>query len=237
MPIFDQTNSPQKEINMLNAIQKVHFSIAESDYYFKEILVNTLLTNPFYKLVKNCNNGHELASQLYTKQETVFLIDLYMPILSGIEVIKIIRQSGNETPIVAYSSTYQNDIFSLLKSLPNVYYCEKKSIVILDVLKNCVLNPLKNYDTYLQEWQAQPDVVRQYMERKQKGWYSPSLVEIQLMKLCYEGLSNKEMGQHLNLSTRTIETYIKRLTQKLGLRNKIDLIRFSVEQGYYNSST
>lgn len=222
---------------MHDALQKVRFSIAESDYYFKEILIQTLLNNPFYLLEKNCNNGHELASQLYLKQETIFLIDLYMPILSGIEVIKIIRQSGNNTPIITYSSTYQDDMYTILQQLPQVYYCQKKSVVIFDVLKNCVLGPSKKYDRYLEEWQAQPDAVRKYMERKQKGWYSPSLVEIQLMKLCYEGLSNKEMGQHLNLSTRTIETYIKRLTQKLGLRNKIDLIRFAVEQGYYNSST
>ena len=65
------------------SIQKINFSIADSDYYFKEILVRSLLNNPFNHIVKNCNNGHELISQLYLRQESVFLIDLYMPIMDG----------------------------------------------------------------------------------------------------------------------------------------------------------
>jgi DNA-binding NarL/FixJ family response regulator len=222
---------------MSPSIQKVHFSIADSDYYFKEILVKNLLSNPFYHIVKNCNNGHELISQLYLRQESVFLIDLYMPIMSGFEAIKFIRQSGNNTPIITYSATFQADVSLMLGELSSVYYCQKKSVIILDILKQYVLTRSKDYIEYLNEWKAQPFAVLEYMERQQKGWYTPSLIEIQIMKLCYEGLSNKEIGRYLNFSTRTIETYITRLTQKLGLRNKIDLIRFCVEQGYYNSST
>ena len=214
-----------------------HFSIAESDYYFKEILVNSLLNNPFYHIVKNCNNGHELVSQLFIRHETVFLIDLYMPIMSGLETIRFIRHSGNNTPIITYSATFQADVSLMLEEFNSVYYCQKKSIVILDILKNYVLTTSKDYTEYLNEWKAQPFVVQEYMRRQQQGWYTPSLIEIQIMKLCYEGLSNKEIGQYLNLSGRTIDTYVTNLTQKLGLRNKIDLIRFCVEQGYYNSST
>ena len=219
------------------SIQKINFSIADSDYYFKEILVRSLLNNPFNHIVKNCNNGHELISQLYLRQESVFLIDLYMPIMSGFEAIKFIRQSGNTTPIITYSTTFQADVFLMLSELPGIYYCQKKSGIILDILKKYVLTQSKDYTEYLDEWKAQPMAVQEYMERQQKGWYAPSLIEIQIMKLCYEGLSNKEIGQYLNFSTRTVDTYITRLTQKLGLRNKIDLIRFCVEQGYYNSST
>ena len=222
---------------MIGAGKNINFSIAESDYYFKEILIQSLLNNPFCNLIKNCNNGQELISQLYRRQETVFLIDLYMPIMSGLEAIKFIRKTGNETPIIAYSSTFQEDVLSTLDSYSNIYYCQKKSIVIFDILKNHVLLQSKSYSDYLAEWKKQPSAVHEYMERQRKGWYEPSLVEIQIMKLCYEGLSNKEIGDYLNLSSRTIDAYIIRLTKKLGLRNKIDLIRFCVEQGYYNSST
>ena len=222
---------------MKPSTQNIHFSIAESDYYFKEILVKTLLNDPFYHIVKNCNNGHELISQLYLRQESVFFIELYMPIMSGFEAIKFIRQSGNDTPVITYSATFQSNMHSMLEELPSVFYCQKKSVIILDILKRCVLTQTKDYSEYLDEWKAQPSVVQEYLERQQKGWYTPTLIEIQIMKLCYEGLNSKEIGQYLNFSTRTIETYITRLTQKLGLRNKIDLIRFCVEHGYYNSST
>lgn len=222
---------------MLNQSRRMNFSIAESDYYFKEILVNTLLSNPFFSIAKNCNNGHELISQSYFHTENIFLIDLYMPIMTGYEAIKFIRQSGNQTPIITYSATFQSDISAQLMSMNNVYYCQKKSVVILDILKNYIFNPSNTYADYFKEWEKQSFEVIEYMNRQKKGWYEPSLIEIQIMKLCYEGLSNKEIGVYLNFSSRTIDTYINNLARKLGLRNKIDLIRFCVEQGYYNSST
>lgn len=222
---------------MGTSVRKVFFSVAESDSYFKEILVKSLLHNPFYKVIKNCNNGHELISQLYLRQESVFLIELYMPIMSGLEAIKFIRKSGNNTPIITYSATFQEDMHLMLAEMPFVYYCQKKSVIIIDILRNYALMPSNDYAAYLNEWKSQPINVQAYMERQQKGWYAPSLTEIQIMKLCYEGLNSKEIGQYLHINHRSVETYILRLVKKLGLRNKIDLIRFCVEQGYYNSST
>ncbi|MDR0794404.1 MAG: response regulator transcription factor [Chitinophagaceae bacterium] len=221
---------------MINILKTVNFSIADADLYFKEILVKSLRSNPFWKLVKNCNNGNELINQLYRKQENIFLIDLYMPILSGVETIKIIRSTGNTTPIITYSAIFQEDVHSFLTSHSNIFYCQKNSAVILDILKNCVLSQIKNYAGYLEEWKRKPLVFHKNIEREEPAHYIPSLTEIQIMKLCYEGLSNKEIGERLYFSTRTVDTYITSLTKKLGLRNKIDLIRFCVEQGYYNSS-
>nr|WP_305050939.1 helix-turn-helix transcriptional regulator [Elizabethkingia bruuniana] len=78
--------------------------------------------------------------------------------------------------------------------------------------------------------------VQDYMERQKKSQQDLSLSEIQMIKLCYEGYSNKDIGERMNLSTRTVDTYIKRLTEKLGLKSKLDLVRFCVESGYYNTS-
>ena len=154
-------------------------------------MVNTLLKNPFFQIVKNCNNGHELISQLYYRPEDIFIIELHMPIISGLETIKFIRQTGNKTPIITYSSTYQDDMFSLLNTLEAVYYCEKKSNIITDILKNCVLSAYKNYANYLENWKLQSDQQQAHMQRQLKSWYRPSVIEIQIMKLCYEGIKQQ----------------------------------------------
>ncbi|WP_254077519.1 response regulator transcription factor [Elizabethkingia anophelis] len=195
-----------------------------------------LLENPFYRVVNDCNNGHELISRLYRKQEDVFLINLYMPILSGLEAIKFIRQTNKTTPIITYSATYQNDMDAIISEIPNTYYCQKNSIVIRDILRNSILSKKVNFEDYRQEWSQQMLEVQDYMERQKKSQQDLSLSEIQMIKLCYEGYSNKDIGERMNLSTRTVDTYIKRLTEKLGLKSKLDLVRFCVESGYYNTS-
>ncbi|MCT3914482.1 response regulator transcription factor [Elizabethkingia anophelis] len=219
-----------------NSNSVIRFSIADSDFYFKQFLLKMLLENPFYRVVNDCNNGHELISRLYRKQEDVFLINLYMPILSGLEAIKFIRQTNKTTPIITYSATYQNDMDAIISEIPNTYYCQKNSIVIRDILRNSILSKKVNFENYRQEWSQQMLEVQDYMERQKKSQQDLSLSEIQMIKLCYEGYSNKDIGERMNLSTRTVDTYIKRLTEKLGLKSKLDLVRFCVESGYYNTS-
>jgi len=214
----------------------VRFSIADSDFYFKKILIKMLAENPFYILLNDCNNGHELISRNYRRQEDVFIVELFMPVLSGLEAIKYIRKSNTETPIITYSGTYQEDMAEILSKIPNVYYCQKKSNVIKDIIKGKIAGDTFDYEIYSQQWEQQPLAVMEYMERQKKSQEELSPTEIQLMKFCYEGFSNKEIAEKLNLSTRTIDTYINRLTEKLGLKTKLHLIRFCVENGYYNSS-
>lgn len=214
----------------------VRFSIADNDFYFKQFLLKTLLENPFYRVVNDCNNGNELINRLYRRQEDVFIIDLYMPILSGLEAIKFIRQTNTDTPIITYSATYQDDMAEMIKKYSKVFYCQKNSIIVKDVLKNCVLNKSTSYEDYLTEWSRQSLAVQDYMQRQKKSQEELSVTEVQILKLSYEGFSNKEIGERINLSTRTIDTYVNRLTDKLGLKSKLELIRFCVENGYYNTS-
>jgi DNA-binding NarL/FixJ family response regulator len=217
--------------------KRVRFSIADSDFYFKKIMIKTLLETPFNMLINDCNNGHELINRTYRRQEDVFIIELFMPVLSGIEAIKFIRRNNNETPIITYSGTYQEDIAEILSKIPNIYYCQKNSNIIKNIVKGKISENNFDYDSYYEEWQKQPLQVQEYMNRQKKSQEELSPTEIQLMKFCYEGFSNKEIGEKLSLSTRTIDTYINRLTEKLGLKTKLHLIRFCVENGYYNSST
>ncbi|HCR77105.1 MULTISPECIES: LuxR C-terminal-related transcriptional regulator [Chryseobacterium] len=214
----------------------VRFSIADSDFYFKKIMIKTLTENPFYMLLNDCNNGHELISRNYRRQEDVFIVELFMPVLSGLEAIKYIRKSDSETPIITYSGTYQEDMAEILSKIPNTFYCQKKSTIIKEIIKGKITSDSFDYEAYTKQWEQQPLAVMDYMNRQKKSQEELSPTEIQLMKFCYEGFSNKEIGEKLNLSTRTIDTYINRLTEKLGLKTKLHLIRFCVENGYYNSS-
>ncbi len=194
------------------------------------------MENPFYMLLNDCNNGHELVNRIYRRQEDVFIIELFMPVLSGIEAIKYIRKNNTETPIITYSGTYQEDMAEILSKIPNIYYCQKNSTIIKNIIKGSIASDEFDYQAYSKEWEQQPLAVQEYMDRQKKGQEELSPAEIQLMRFCYEGFSNKEIAEKLNLSTRTIDTYINRLTEKLGLKTKLHLIRFCVENGYYNSS-
>jgi DNA-binding NarL/FixJ family response regulator len=46
------------------------------------------------------------------------------------------------------------------------------------------------------------------------------------------GMSNKQIAAELEISTKTVETYKARITQKLGLRGRTDVVRYAVKRGW-----
>ncbi len=47
-----------------------------------------------------------------------------------------------------------------------------------------------------------------------------------------QGLSNKEIGEHLYISPRTVQTHLGNILNKLGLENRAQLIKFAYQYGY-----
>jgi DNA-binding NarL/FixJ family response regulator len=46
------------------------------------------------------------------------------------------------------------------------------------------------------------------------------------------GRSNKEIGERLGISTKTVETYKARITEKLGLRSRTEMVRYALQRGW-----
>jgi DNA-binding NarL/FixJ family response regulator len=49
------------------------------------------------------------------------------------------------------------------------------------------------------------------------------------------GFSNKEIAAELALSVKTVETYKARVAEKLGLRSRVDIVRYAARQGWLES--
>jgi DNA-binding NarL/FixJ family response regulator len=56
--------------------------------------------------------------------------------------------------------------------------------------------------------------------------------EAEVLKLIALGYSNKEIAAKLELSVKTVETYKKRSVEKLGLRSRVDIVRYAAERGW-----
>ncbi len=63
-----------------------------------------------------------------------------------------------------------------------------------------------------------------------------SLREADVLRHTAQGLSNKEIAYRLEISTKTVETYKARATEKLGLRSRADIVRFGAGQGWLQAS-
>ena len=78
-------------------------------------------------------------------------------------------------------------------------------------------------------------LLRGYRMAEEKGEASPleelSEREREVLALTAEGYSSSEIGKKLFISPKTVDTYRSRLTQKLGLSHRSDLVRFALRTG------
>jgi two-component system response regulator NreC len=52
-----------------------------------------------------------------------------------------------------------------------------------------------------------------------------------VLELVAQGYTNQQIADQLGLSVKTVETYRSRLIEKLGLRNRAELVRFAMDTG------
>ncbi len=78
---------------------------------------------------------------------------------------------------------------------------------------------------------------RDMLDEGASGVLSPlSPRERQVFALLAEGLSQKHIAAHFNVSVKTVETYRTRIGHKLGLRSRADVIRCALEAGILRPS-
>jgi two-component system, NarL family, response regulator NreC len=59
--------------------------------------------------------------------------------------------------------------------------------------------------------------------------------EREVLQLVAHGYTNQEVADRLGLSVKTIETYRARVSEKMGLRTRADLVRYALEVGLLRS--
>lgn len=72
--------------------------LAEDEKHLNEVITNTLIKNHYS--VDSCQNGEEALSYLEMAEYDAVILDIMMPRLSGLDVLKKLRNSGNKIPVL-----------------------------------------------------------------------------------------------------------------------------------------
>ena len=171
------------------------------------------------------------AVQLVEKHKpTVLVLDLNMPRLHGIEVLRQTRVSSTHTRIVVLSM--HNDeayVIEALRAGAMAYILKgSESQEIAHALKE-VLAGRRFLSAPLSEW-----AINALVSKPADGGDPLQAVtprERMVLQLAAEGASNGEIAEKLFISPRTAETHRTNLLRKLGLQSQTDLVRFAIRKG------
>ena len=79
---------------------------------------------------------------------------------------------------------------------------------------------------------ATKTLVREWLDDPDAGPREPlSVREKEVLKLIAEAHSNREISEVLHLSEKTIESHRANILRKLGMRDRVELVRYAIRRG------
>jgi DNA-binding NarL/FixJ family response regulator len=174
----------------------------------------------------------ELASQL---TPDVIVMDLALPGLGGLDATREIRRRGLRCAVLVLTAQAEERyLFPVLQAGGAGYV--RKDVADEQLVE--AIRTVANGGVYL-EPQAQAMLLRGYLTRDPLEDNDPfdrlSPRERQVLQLTAEGYSSREIGERLNVSSKSVETYRSRLMEKLDLGDRPSLVRYALRKGLLSS--
>lgn len=201
--------------------------IADDHKMVREGIKQLLEINGDIQVVGQANDGRECLKLLSGVEADVLLLDINMPILNGIEVLSIIK--NNNICIKVLILTIHNEIEYLVKAFDigfDGYILKDSNSTILKDAINSI---------YCGEHYIQPDLTpllnAKILNRNINKTKLNELTkrEVQVLKLIAEGLFNKEIGDKLDISERTVKNHVSNIFRKIGVADRTQAAVFAIK--------
>lgn len=188
--------------------------------------IKQYVENLGYSVVQTCINGHEAYDSFEQYNPDCMILDLNMPLLSGLEVLKKIRTKNADIKVILYTMYHEKSFFNKAKTLgANGYLLKDFAIEELSIcLEKLALNEnwfspklqdtliIKKYDT-----EAEKVLLLTAAERK-------------ILELIGLGNKTRTISEMLFISEKTVEKHRSNMIKKLGLPNENNTLqRFALQ--------
>lgn len=183
------------------------------------------------EVVGEASNGYEALKMAKSLEPDVVLMDIAMPIMGGLEATRRICQEFPRTKVIALTQ-YDNREFVFPVIEAGAAGFISKVAASFELASG--IRSVFHGDSYLSPTVAKV-LVEDYQSRGRQDSCDPysklTNRERDVLRLVAEGLTTQEIANALVISPKTVEGRKTSLMTKLGLHNRIDLIKYALRKG------
>ncbi|WP_028215287.1 response regulator transcription factor [Paraburkholderia mimosarum] len=202
----------------------IRILIADDHAIVRGGLRQILATTADIVVTAEAGQGSEVIEKLRTSEIDLLLLDMNMPGLSGVDLIRRVRSDRPTLPVLVLSIHNEAQVASRALRAGATGYVTKDSDpeVLLTAIRK-----LTDGGRFID-----PKLVDAMVFEKQMGDAAPHEIlsdrEFQVLQMLAAGKTINEIAGACALSAKTISTHKMRLMQKLGLPNNAEIIRYAI---------
>jgi len=205
--------------------------LADDHALIREGLRTVLGSEGDWSVVGEAADGPEAVALAEQLQPDVLIVDLMLPSLSGLEVIRQVSKRVPHTHIVALSMhANESYVLAALRNGAEAYVLKEVSSTdilhaVHEVLagRHYLSPPLSQYalEAYIQKAKGAPLDPYETLTTRER----------EVLHLVAQAETTPAIAARLGVSPRTIETHRTNLMRKLGLRTQTDVVRYALQRG------
>ncbi|WP_417446467.1 response regulator [Kangiella sp.] len=206
----------------------IRVMLADDHTILRQGLVSLLSKDADCTVVAEASNGLEAVEKAFETRPQVAVIDISMPELNGMEVVKRIHDKLPECRILVLTMHEEQEyVIHMVRAGASGYLLkDSASEELIDAVKT-----LASGKTYYSQYAA--SVLATQYSQPDKEWQDPyknlTQREREVFHLVVDGKTTKDIARALDISVKTAENHRGKVLEKLGVSNTAELVRYAAK--------
>ena len=207
--------------------------IADDQALFLDMLCTIISTYDGYEVVARASDGKQAVEQYLLHKPDVCLLDIQMPVASGIDALKSIKGHDKDAKVIMLTT------FGDGENILEAHQANADGYILKDIKPDSLINAIKcvcsglicmNNSVLKTIYSKIPNTLETEMLTKaKKEEISFNNKDIEIIRLIGSGLSNKQISETLNYSEGTIRNRISSILLETGLRDRTQIALFAIK--------
>ncbi|HTM38931.1 MAG TPA: response regulator transcription factor [Terriglobales bacterium] len=203
--------------------QPIRLIIADDHAIFRDGLRRLLATQPDFQVIGEASDGKEAISLAQSMKPDVLLLDLAMPRVPGMEVLR--ELSRQQTPVRTILLTAAIQPFAVTSALQ----LGARGIVLKASPPEMLLKSIRSVHEG-QFWVGSEPVSSWAKPGQSTSGFGLTSREVEIISAIKKGSSNREIAGQLAISEETVKRHLSNIYGKLGVSSRLELAVLASEQ-------
>jgi len=212
-------------------MQKINVIIVDDHDFFRLGIKATIATNhPDIAIVAEAKCGAEFFALLKTTAVELVLLDIRLPDMSGIEIVRRLRKESPQVKILVISGEATASNVEQLLDIGIEGFISKFDSN-MDTFAEAIRSVMQGLEYYGKD--ISQIISQIYFAKKKTAQITPEFSEQEkrIIECCHEGLTGKQIADRINIAYKTMEWHKSNIFRKLGIHSTVELVRFAVKYG------